>query len=77
MGMEFLTETSDFLRSIVLKLEHRQLIGDRVMEQWFRKKSTGVWMDDKVAYRRVRRVVTVVRKRTEALLHAYQGRVHR
>lgn len=67
MGMEFLTETSNFLRAIILKLEHGQPIGDRIVEQWFRKKATGVWMNDKVAYTRVRRVVTVVRKRIDPI----------
>jgi hypothetical protein len=67
MDYAFLKETTDFLRGIVLKLEHDKPIADRVVGEWIRRKATGSWPDDKVAYKRIRAIVTVVRKRTDDL----------
>ncbi len=67
MDYPFLKDAVDFLRGVVLKFEHGQPIGDAVLGEWLNEKATGVWADDKDAYRRVRSVVTVVRKRTDPL----------
>ena len=67
MDIEFLNDTVAFLRSIVSKLEHGKPIADRVVGEWIDKKATGSWPEDKVAYRRVRSIVTVVPKRTQDL----------
>jgi hypothetical protein len=73
MDREFLRDTADFLRSVVLKLEHGKPIGDRVIGEWISKKATGTWPEDKVAYTRVRSIVTVVRQRTQDLPKVTKG----
>lgn len=74
MDLDFLRETTDFLRSIVLKVEHGKPIGDRVIGEWIRRKATGNWRDDKDAYTRVRSIVTVVRQRTQDLPKVTKGK---
>jgi hypothetical protein len=73
MDVDFLRETAAFLRSIVLKLEHGQPIGDRVIGEWIRKKATGSWPADKAVYSRVRAIVTVVKQRTQDLPTVTKG----
>ncbi len=65
MEVDFLRESGEFLHSIVFKLENGKPIGDRVLGEWLRKKATGTWPEDKVAYTRVRSIVTIVRQRTQ------------
>jgi hypothetical protein len=73
MDMDFLRDTTEFLRSIVLKLEDGQPIAEKVVGEWIRKKATGSWPADKVAYTRVRAIVTVVRQRTQDLPKVTKG----
>jgi hypothetical protein len=73
MDLDFLHETVTFLRTIVLKLEHDKPIADAILGAWIRRKATGVWPQDKVAYSRVRAIVTVIRQRTQDLPKVTKG----
>jgi hypothetical protein len=73
MDQAFLAETTEFLRSIVSKLGPGQPIGDKVLSRWLKQKATGVWTADKETYRRVRNIVTIVKKRTQPLPTVTKG----
>ncbi len=73
MNHSFLSDTTEFLRAVVSKLQREQVIGDRVLARWFERKATGVWQTDKLAYTRVRHVVTIVSQRTQPLPKITKG----
>ncbi len=50
-----------------------ELIAVRIIGEWIRKRATGSWPEDKVAYRRIRSIVTVVRQRTQDLPTTTKG----
>jgi hypothetical protein len=67
MNYEFMKDAVNFLRGVVLKFEHGQRLGDAVLGRWLQEKATGDWLEDKDAYRRVRALVTVMRRRTDGI----------
>jgi hypothetical protein len=62
---EFLEATWDFLTGIVRKLG--KPVGSAVMERWLRERSTGVYADDELEYRRLKLALTVVESRNKEL----------
>lgn len=63
----FLTETVSFLGGIVQRLAEDKPIGKSIMGQWIRLRSTGVWADDRDAYKALRLVMTVEKNRVRKL----------
>ncbi|MBX6386653.1 MAG: hypothetical protein IRZ07_27370 [Microbispora sp.] len=62
---EFVSETVDFLRSIVLRIESPT--GTGVVRRWLETRAVGRWEDDEEVYRALRHVTCAAQSRTQEL----------
>jgi hypothetical protein len=62
---DFIGETVDFLRAVVLRLDDP--IGTGILRRWFETRAVGVWEEDRAVYEALKLVARAVRSRTEPL----------